>query len=71
LTKILDTFTSQIGDKRILMEEVAGHSGLMEEASQVPAGKARWWGKTLSPLALDLDCLVLAVADRKARPGLK
>lgn len=65
----MDTFTSQIGDKRILMEEVAGHSELGKEALRVSAGKARRSEK--APLPLDLDCLVLAVADREARPGLK
>jgi hypothetical protein len=69
LTKILDTFTSQIGDKRILMEEAAGHFESEKEASEVIAGEARRWGKAALPLGL--DCLVLAVADRKARPGLK
>jgi hypothetical protein len=69
LTKILDTFTSQIEDLRNLMEEVAGQLGFEKEASQVSAGEARRWGKAALPL--DLDCLVLAVADREARPGLK
>ena len=67
----MDTFTSQIGDKRILMEEVAGHSELGKKALRVSAGKACRSEKAPLPLALDLDCLVLAVADREARPGLK
>ena len=55
------------------MEEVLPHLGLNLgpeiEALRVPSGAAIPRGKAALPL--DFDCLVRAVADREARPGLK
>jgi len=66
LTKFPDAFTSQIEDKRALMEEKSFNP---ESGTNSAAGSSSRQEDAVLPLVLNI-CF-RAVADREARPGLR